>query len=140
MSLVPQLAMKDSVIAANGRGIFLCVLQGMHFGVSVCKGAGTMGGVVFGFILLSFGLVHLFGRDFLWQWTRASHSYRGVASEHSAEWDEMTQWIGIGLFILGAAVMGVSIGNVTKEDSRPTQNTTKTGRFQQSISKIDSGR
>jgi hypothetical protein len=74
--------------------------------------------ICFAGALIGLGLLFLFARDLMWEWTERSNSRKGVVSERTEGW-ETGQTIGGILFILiGAGFLCFSISQVGEESEK----------------------
>ncbi len=58
-------------------------------------------------VLIVIGLLCLFAKDFMWEWTQRNNEMKGVASERTDAWDQTTTIGGVVAIVLGivAAVL-----------------------------------
>jgi hypothetical protein len=63
---------------------------------------------ILGLILIGLGLMSIFAKDLLWQFTEWSNQAKGVASERTDWWDTSTTIGGIFIILVGIALIFIS--------------------------------
>ena len=67
--------------------------------------------VVLGLVLVAVGLMSIFAKDVMWEFTRFSNEAKGVASERTDWWDTTTTIGGVFAVIVGVVTVVIGFTN-----------------------------
>ncbi len=65
----------------------------------------VVAGLLFGGLIVAFGLLLIFAKDLVWSWFEFFYSMLGIQAERSRFWGMFISTIGLAIFGLGAFLM-----------------------------------
>ena len=75
--------------------------------------------ILLALILIGWGLLSLFAKDQVWEWTRGKHERAGIAAERTDEWDNSTALRGVWAIVCGLALAGVACALAFRGEPEP---------------------